>query len=212
MKNWVLDVARIHGPTSVEGPGLRVALWVRGCSLQCHGCFNPHLWESSTTSRSVDATLQEVRDIQSREPEIEGITLLGGEPFEQAAPLAILARELKRRGLSVVTFTGYTLEALKSKSSRRLPGAQSLLDETDLLVDGPFLQSRLDTRRPWLGSTNQRYRFLTSRYQQSDVEVDDGVEITVRQDGTVVVNGWDRPEALASLVGTVGGLGGPGDD
>lgn len=93
--------------------------------------------------------------------DIEGITFSGGEPFEQAHSLARIARRAREvRDLGVVCFTGYTREELLSGGP---PSAADLLDEVDLLIDGPFLAAR--PRGPfWRGSDNQRLHHLSSRY------------------------------------------------
>jgi anaerobic ribonucleoside-triphosphate reductase activating protein len=96
---------------------------------------------------------------------IEGITLLGGEPLAHAAGAAALARGVHAFGLSVMVFTGYTLE-----QARELPDpyVAELLALTDILVDGPYIRERPDTQRRWIGSTNQRIHFLTDRYRADD--------------------------------------------
>lgn len=92
---------------------------------------------------------------------IVGITFSGGEPFDQAAGLAALARRVREsRDLGVVCFTGHTLESLRSKGA---PSADDLLAQVDLLIDGPFLADRPPAPF-WRGSDNQRLHFLTPRY------------------------------------------------
>ena len=123
------------------------------------------------------------------EPGLDGVTLLGGEPFDQAAALAVLGRRLRRRGLGIVTFSGYRKEDLASGSK---PEWLDLLAETDLLIDGPYMETLHDLSRPWVGSLNKRYHFLTSRYSSVDIEPSTNpnrVEVHVSADGTVRVNG-----------------------
>ncbi|HET8646986.1 MAG TPA: 4Fe-4S cluster-binding domain-containing protein, partial [Vicinamibacteria bacterium] len=84
----VVRVAARVPVTEVEGPGARFALWVQGCSIRCPGCCNPHLFPARGEVVSVDALVAEVKAVRGR---IEGLTLLGGEPFDQPAPLAVLA-------------------------------------------------------------------------------------------------------------------------
>ena len=91
---------------------------------------------------------------------IEGLTLVGGEPFFQAKPLAELSRRVRAAGLSVMAYSGFTLEQLQSDL---VPYAKYLLREIDLLMDGPF-RADLPTRRPWRGSDNQRLLSLSHRY------------------------------------------------
>jgi len=101
-------------------------------------------------------------------------------------------------GLSVMTFTGHRLEELQ-----QMQGARSLLAHTDLLVDGRYDAERRDPARPWVGSTNQRFHFLTERYQQLSAELQtmpDRVEVQVRPDGRVLLNGWATVDQLDELL------------
>jgi anaerobic ribonucleoside-triphosphate reductase activating protein len=175
--------------TEVEGPGARFALWVQGCSIRCPGCCNPHLLERGGEAVPVARLAGEVRAVL---PRIEGITLLGGEPFEQAPALARLAAEVQALGLSVMTFTGDTMEHLRARGDA---DAHALLAATDVLVDGPYLAHRPDRRRRWVGSENQRFHYLTARYSPAietpgDGEPLRGVEVRVAADGRVLLNGW----------------------
>lgn len=188
-------LARILERTRAEGPGLRAALWVQGCTIRCRGCFNPHLWGRR------GGTPVEPEDLLQRVPEdVEGVTLLGGEPFEQPAALARLAHLVQRRGQTVMTFTGYWLERLRCS---RTPGVADLLAHTDLLVDGPFDVTAPDHQRPWVGSVNQRFHALTPRYTGlvSRLEsVPNRLEVRVDPTGAVSVNGWASTDALEALL------------
>jgi anaerobic ribonucleoside-triphosphate reductase activating protein len=187
-------VAHVEPVTSAEGPELRWALWVQGCSLGCPGCCNPHLWDAAGgTATSVDDLVRAMRAVSDV---VEGITLLGGEPFEQAEPLAEIAAAAHDQGLGVMTFTGYRVEHIRGSA---IAGWQALLATTDLLVDGLFLRDRVDTARPWVGSTNQRFIHLTDRYRDAALGTHDRVEIRVRRDGAVAINGWPEPSLVSSL-------------
>src|SRR5438309_1599451 len=161
----LLQVAQIVPCTEAEGPGRRFALWFQGCPLRCPGCCNPEMLPFE------GGTLVSVADVAGRVEEaarahgVEGITLLGGEPLAHAAGGAVLARALRERGLSVMVFSGFTLE-----EARRLPdpAVAELLSLTDILVDGPYLRDQPETRRRWIGSANQRIHFLSDRYRADD--------------------------------------------
>ena len=191
-----LGLVRSH--TLVEGPGARFALWVQGCPLRCIGCFNPHFFDFDGGTKVSQAELHSLLEQALREhPEIEGITLLGGEPFSQAEECSLFAEHAKLLGLSVLTFTVYTQEAINKKN---LPHWQELVSVTDVLVAGPFLQHKVDKTRPWLGSTNQEYHFLTPRYTMEDFGEPDGIEISIDQEGKVVINGWAETTEVNSLI------------
>jgi anaerobic ribonucleoside-triphosphate reductase activating protein len=181
--------------TCVEGPGQRAAIWVQGCSIRCPGCFNPHTWSADAGELMDTDTLSK---LVTADRAIEGVTFLGGEPFDQAAGLALVGRQVRECGLSVMTFTGHRYEQLLADDC---PGWRDLLSVTDLLVDGPYLRAMPDLRRPWVGSTNQRFIALTDRYL-SLRWVDSphiSLEIRLRPDGTVAVNGMADRANLKSL-------------
>lgn len=195
----LLRIDRVVPATTAEGPGLRTAVWVQGCSIRCHGCFNPHLW---TAEGGVPTSARALVGVALASG-AEGITLLGGEPFEQAPAAAAFAAAARAEGLSVMTFTGHVLEHLHDAAQHGEPGVEDLLEQTDLLVDGPFLAGSLDTARPWVGSTNQRFHALTDRYAALVTrleELPDRLEVTVSADGTVAVNGWADLDALHALL------------
>src|SRR6516225_7675390 len=105
-----LQIAQIVPCTEAEGPGRRFALWFQGCPLRCPGCCNPEMlpFEGGTTMPLAVVVEQVCR--AAAESRIEGITLLGGEPIAHAAGAAALAREAQAMGLSVMIFSGYTLD------------------------------------------------------------------------------------------------------
>ncbi|MBA3420826.1 MAG: radical SAM protein [Thermoleophilaceae bacterium] len=196
-----LRIHRFLPKTSVEGPGARACLWVQGCLIRCHGCFNPSTWRAS------GGQVVQVGDLLNRVVRISGIegaTFLGGEPFDQAPALAALAQSVQDAGLSVMTFSGYEYEVLR-RADRA--GWKDLLAATDLLVDGPFVSSLPDHQRPWVGSTNQQFRFLSSRYRHLADElgsIPDRLEVRLRRDGTVLINGMASSAVLDDLGSAIG--------
>src|SRR5436190_14435589 len=109
MQDVLLQVAQIVPGTEAEGPGRRFALWFQGCPLRCPGCCNPEFipFEGGESMRLPDV-LAAVDE--ARRQGIEGITLLGGEPLAHATAAAALAAAVRERGLSVMVFSGYTIE------------------------------------------------------------------------------------------------------
>ncbi|HTO06321.1 MAG TPA: 4Fe-4S single cluster domain-containing protein [Myxococcota bacterium] len=184
--------------TTCEGPGARFALWVQGCRIRCAGCCNPQLFAARGGQRvTTDALAERLRALAG---ELEGVTFLGGEPFDQAEPLAELARAAQSLGLSVMVFSGYALEELRTR-----PEARALLAATDLLVDGPYDRTRPETQRRWVGSTNQRFHFLTARYRSGiECVVVREVGVEIAPDGTVRLHGW--PELLGASRGRASAL------
>ncbi|MDR1630659.1 MAG: radical SAM protein [Oscillospiraceae bacterium] len=179
-----IQIYRLLERTKMAGPGWRFCIWVQGCSRRCEGCVARETWphNGGTEMRTGDLFHQ-----ISSVPDIEGITFLGGEPFEQPGAVAALAKQAQAAGLSVVAFTGFTYEELLVMNH---PHVLQLLNATDLLIDGPFIQAQFDLNRPWVGSANQRYRFLTDRYQESDLAgITNQIEVRIAPNGKTLVNG-----------------------
>jgi anaerobic ribonucleoside-triphosphate reductase activating protein len=159
-----MRIAQIIPCTEAEGPGRRFAVWFQGCPLRCPGCCNPEFLPFKGGEAVSLGTMFERVEAATKQG-IEGITLLGGEPFAHAEGASRLAEQVRGIGLSVMVFTGYTLEELRERDD---PAIRVLLEQTDLLVDGPYLKDSPDTQRRWIGSTNQRIHFLTDRYRADD--------------------------------------------
>ncbi|HTU18208.1 MAG TPA: 4Fe-4S single cluster domain-containing protein [Gemmataceae bacterium] len=197
-----LPIAQIVPCTEAEGPGRRFALWFQGCPLRCPGCCNPEMlpFEGGTAISLADliAQIEEAADTQ----DVEGITLLGGEPLAHAAAAAALARAVQERGLTVMVFSGYTREEAGKLPD---PSIVELFSMTDILVDGPYLRDQPETWRRWIGSANQRIHFLSDRYRADDPRwlLPNTLEIRLRGN-ELTVNGfparwavglWKRPLA-----------------
>lgn len=186
-----VNVGSAIARTEVEGPGLRYALWVQGCPRRCPGCCNPDLLpyvERQWTP--VDELVEEILSAN-----VDGLTLLGGEPFSQARALSKIARRVRDHGMNVMVFTGYTLERLqKAPDSPSEASWKDLLAETDLLVDGPYIASQASLRRRWIGSENQRVHFFTDRcWPQNKEWPTSDQSFEIRLQGTrVLINGHPR--------------------
>ena len=178
-----LAVAQTIVDTEAEGPGRRFALWVQGCPLRCPGCCNPQMLPFGRGDTVDVATL--AAEILAT-PGIEGVSLLGGEPFAQPGPLAALAGLVGP--LSVMIYTGFTLDDLRARNDEH---TDALLAAADLVVDGPYRREEPESERRWIGSRNQGLHFLTDRYRPDDprFRMKNTVEIRLRK-GELVVNGW----------------------
>ena len=188
-----LRVFNIIKNTKVEGPGNRYCIWVQGCSRHCKGCQAVHTWSHDK------GELYEVMDIIEdifKQDFIEGVTFLGGEPFEQADALGIIAERVKQRGLSVLCFTGGKLEELREN-----PVNKKLLDNIDLLIDGEFIEELTDYSRPWCGSSNQRYHFLTDRYNKEIfTKYKNKVEVNISKNGQIFMNGMGNFDEILQKI------------
>ena len=144
---------RINGLVNdsiVDGPGLRFAVFTQGCYRGCSGCHNPDTHDP-LGGRPDDT--DRIIGLLRENPLLDGLTLTGGEPFEQPAACLELARGARALGLNVWAYTGYTYEQLKDRSD---PDIDALLAMLDVLVDGPFDVSQRSLELDFRGSRNQR--------------------------------------------------------
>ncbi|MBQ2820332.1 MAG: radical SAM protein [Thermoguttaceae bacterium] len=145
-----LRVAGIVGESVTDGPGIRFVLFVQGCPRRCPGCHNP---QTQCLGGGTFMTAGEIMERIEKDPLISGITFSGGEPFLQAEKLVPIARECRRRGLNVMTYSGWTFEELLEKND---PAWNALIELSDIIVDGPYLQEFRSSLVKFRGSTNQR--------------------------------------------------------
>ena len=143
-----LKIAGIVDDSIVDGEGIRLTVFTQGCPHHCHGCHNPQTW-SLDGGHEVDT--EEIVQKLKENPLLSGITFSGGEPFLQPAPLAEIARAAHKLGLDVWSYTGFTLEELEKRTD-----VQQLLNEVDVLVDGPYVEALRDLTLRFRGSSNQR--------------------------------------------------------
>lgn len=142
---------RLYHHSTVDGPGRRSVVQVSGCSIRCQGCFVPQTHERENgTLVSIDSIVSE---IFANRAEHDGVTILGGEPFDQSGPVAELVSRLNRHGLHLTIYSGYTLEEL---IGRKNPNIDFVLTHMDLLIDGPFLNQVSQGAGEYRGSQNQR--------------------------------------------------------
>lgn len=148
-----LNIAAQCAHTHVLGPGNRFGLWVQGCPFNCKNCISPN-WIPFEKKQLVSVIEIAHKILQT--PDLDGITLSGGEPFLQAGGLAeLLATVLKvRPALNVIVFTGFEFEQLI------WPEALELIALTDVVVDGKYIDSRNDSQG-LRGSSNQNFHFIT---------------------------------------------------
>ena len=152
-----MNYATIKNCDIANGPGVRVSLFVSGCTHRCPGCFNEIAWDfdygTPFTQETIDSILAMLRPAY-----IKGLTLLGGEPFEPQNQGAIveLLRQIKREmpDKSIWAFSGYLFE--QDILSGRLGDTSEYLSYLDVLVDGPFIQAKKNLSLRFRGSENQR--------------------------------------------------------
>ncbi len=143
-----------------NGEGVRVTLFVSGCTNRCEGCFQPETWDFTYGKQFTKEVEDEILAMLSRDY-IDGLTVLGGEPFEpqnQAVLLPFLKRVRKEYpGKNIWMFTGFTYELLKTDGSHpRCECTDEILSLIDILVDGRFMLAKKNISLQFRGSENQR--------------------------------------------------------
>ena len=148
------------------GPGLRYVIWVQGCPFHCPHCETP---EGRSFEPNTVIGVDELAEDIIACPEIEGITISGGEPLEQADALTELLHKVRqsRPELTVISYTGYRYEELTSEN------AKAYLAELDLLIDGPYIHE-LNDNQGIRGSSNQRLIFLSDRMKNNEQKLATG--------------------------------------
>ncbi len=157
-----------------DGEGVRTTLFVSGCTNRCKGCFQPETWDFKYGEPFDASAEQQILD--SLAPDyIDGLTLLGGEPFEppnQAALVPFLRRVRERHpDKTVWAYTGFLLEDLLSGSAKRTLFTDEMLSLIDVLVDGPYIEERRNLMLQFRGSENQRVIDLPATLQKRRIVI-----------------------------------------
>ena len=188
-----MTLVRVHAierGSRANGPGARFVVWVQGCTLGCAGCFNPATHPAAGPATPV---AEVVRQLDLARGAVEGLTLSGGEPMQQAPAALELLLAARRLGLSTLMFSGYARAELEAQAL-----GPAVLAHLDVLVDGRY-RADLRAGEGLRGSSNQRIHVLTPRYRAEDVEATPVAEVRIAADGSVVLTGVD-PLKARSLV------------
>jgi anaerobic ribonucleoside-triphosphate reductase activating protein len=169
--------------SAIYGPGIRYVIWTQGCNLACEGCWNKQFWPKGGTPATITDLVKEIRQVKG----IEGITILGGEPLQQANASLELIRSVKALGLTVFMYTGYEPEEFDETM-------QACFDSSDIVVTGRYIESQRNVVLRWRGSTNQVLHCPTGRYSLSELNEQNEVEIVVNEDGTIELYGYPDSE------------------
>lgn len=187
----LLNIASIRKCTESEGIGKRFAIWTQGCLKRCKNCCNPDM-QNFIAKNIIDSDTI-IKDIKlSKERyNIEGVTLIGGEPILQSKGLSCIAKYCRENKLSVILFSGYTLEEIKEKEET-FDGLYELLKYTDVLIDGEYIEELYDESRGFIGSSNQKVYFFTNFYNKDNFYKNrnyTSVDILINKN-SISVNGW----------------------
>lgn len=141
----MLNINTVIKESIVDGEGLRYVIFVQGCPHHCKGCHNPQTWRTDIGNA---ITIESLLDDIKSNPLLDGVTFSGGEPMLQSEELTELAKEIKKLGLNIWCYTGFTYEQIKESK-------KDFLKYIDVLVDGKFIEE-LKCLGEYYGSSNQR--------------------------------------------------------
>lgn len=187
MTNIKLRIHALELASRANGPGMRAVVWFQGCTLGCPGCFNPGTHDLRGGNLiDIEELAQQILTHRS---EIEGVSISGGEPFQQPEALLCLLEHIAGSGLSRLVFSGYTLQEI-----RALPLGLQIIKHVDVLITGRYVAS-LHLGRGLLGSTNQQILLVTNRYKKEDFKHIPPREIILHPDGNITLSGVDPEPA-----------------
>ena len=174
----------VHGYTisRVNGPGLRFVLWTQGCSKGCKNCFNPLTWSNERNKIFTNDNLLEL--IKNFE-DIDGITITGGDPFEQEYELLELLFSLRSFNFKkgIIVYTGFTIDEINENPIRR-----KCLDYLDILIDGRYVEEN-KISSGLKGSSNQNVFYFSDKVKEEEINIDQEIEIGFSED-TVFLTGF----------------------
>lgn len=165
----------------VNGPGKRFTLWTQGCSKGCVNCFNPETWNNKNNIvLSTSEIFEMIKDF-----ELEGVTITGGDPFEQEEELLELLILISSLSLSkgVIVFTGFTYDEIRENKIR-----EKCCDYIDVLIDGRYQDNNRVTNC-FKGSSNQNIIYFSSKIKEEELIMDQEVEVSL-SDGIISVTGF----------------------
>jgi anaerobic ribonucleoside-triphosphate reductase activating protein len=166
-----MNVAGIKAVDIADGPGVRVSLFVSGCTHHCKGCFQPETWDFDYGEPYTAETGQKIIDLLQPQY-IRGLSLLGGEPFEpeNQAVLVTLLRRIRAElpGKDIWCYSGYTFEELTGASRARCDVTDEMLSLIDVLVDGEFIEAQRNLSLRFRGSENQRLLDLPASLRRGE--------------------------------------------
>jgi anaerobic ribonucleoside-triphosphate reductase activating protein len=184
-----LALSRVHFPVTTLGPGRRLGIWLQGCSIRCPGCVSADTWAAKLPDVTVSELLQRVRPWLTQ---CDGVTVSGGEPFEQPKALEALLRAIRSTSAAnILVYSGFALEQLIESSTVRA-------GLVDCLISDPF-EVDAPQSMPLRGSDNQRMTCLTSLGQQvfgslnqSATDAEKRLDVMFDDDGVVWMAGIPR--------------------
>jgi len=164
-----INIHSVINSSRVNGPGDRFVIWTQGCRKGCKNCYNPETWSHYKNNLIlVDEIFESIKNSSAT-----GVTISGGDPFEQPEELFYLLTKIKQLDLSdgVIVFTGYTIDEIRVREE-----LVKSLDYIDVLIDGLYIEEKRISSG-LAGSSNQEFHFLTDKISRDNILIDQEVEI-----------------------------------
>ncbi|WP_272680840.1 4Fe-4S single cluster domain-containing protein [Providencia sp. PROV129] len=191
-----ISVSRIHFPVTTLGPGKRIGIWFQGCSLRCKGCLSPDTWHVKESYLTVAKLINQIVEWY---PVADGITISGGEPFEQPDALFELIREMKQRFQGdILVYSGYEWDVIEDRVKRMNPYIDALISEPFKVEIPQTLMLR--------GSDNQQLHLLTplgktlfKQYQRVITPEDKKLDLAFDEQGRLFLAGIPERDDMSRL-------------
>ncbi|NTV35707.1 MAG: radical SAM protein [Anaerolineaceae bacterium] len=179
-----MSIHQIEASSRANGPGIRTVIWLQGCTLACPGCFNP---ETHPAGKGEEMDWKDLsQNLIHQSKAIEGITISGGEPLQQASSLKPFLSVIRNQSnLSIILFTGYSWKEILNNAEY-----YTIVKLTDVVLAGRYNQKKR-TARSLIGSSNKTMHFMTRRYDSLDFEAIPEAEVLISEDGTITYTGID---------------------
>jgi anaerobic ribonucleoside-triphosphate reductase activating protein len=164
-----INIHSVINSSRVNGPGDRFVIWTQGCRKGCKNCYNPETWSHYKNNLIlVDEIFESIKNSSAT-----GVTISGGDPFEQPEELFYLLTKIKQLDLSdgVIVFTGFTIDEIRVREE-----LNKSLDYIDVLIDGLYIEEKRISSG-LAGSSNQEFYFLTDKISRDKIVIDQEVEI-----------------------------------
>ncbi|MHA1994371.1 MAG: 4Fe-4S single cluster domain-containing protein [Candidatus Hodarchaeales archaeon] len=189
-----IRISSIIPISEVNGPGPHYTIWVQGCSLNCKDCFNPLTHDRELgKEEKISDLIQDIKRLWL-EDKIIGVTITGGEPFQQFDQIIILTKQIKAQtDLGIIILTGYGPRELE-----QFPNIQSITKNVDLIIAGRF-RKEMKIQSGLKGSSNKRYIFTTDFYENFDLENIPQMEVIANELGEITVSGIEPGPVLDAL-------------
>lgn len=181
-----MNISHIEENCLIYGPGIRYVIWTQGCSIKCKGCWNKETW--SFKENNLKSTSELYNDIL-KVKKLEGITILGGEAFDQYDELLNLVKKIRRTELSIILYTGYSIKELKNSNKT------DIFNLIDVLITGRYEEDKRNINSGGLvGSYNQEIFFYSKKYSKNDLVELNESEVSIDENGKISIYGYETED------------------